>query len=540
MIRSSRLKELHRLIFGEKLFVLVLMLLAIGLPVAPFLVGFSQFFLLFNWAVEGHYKLKIQRFKSNRALHYFLLLFFVHVIWLVNTKNFDYAFHDLKIKLPLLALPIIIATSHSLSREQLKKVLLIFSATVVVGTFISLWIYMGWTNIVVTDIRYISIFVSHIRFGLMIVLAICILSFYFRSDYKKLSNKIKITYVLTLIWLLAFLLILQSITSWVILFLLVFFVIIFYYKKLRYGSLRVGAWVLIITASVFVITLITTVIINSYNIDKVDIENLPKQTELGNKYRHYTQSRVTENGHYVWLYYCYDELAEYWSKYSDYDFEGKDAKGQPLKFTLVRYLTSKNLPKDAKGLAQLNERDIELIETGHASCVYGYQFTPYVKLYEVAWELKQYFLFGNPNAKTVSMRIEFFLAGSNIFKNNFLFGVGSGDVQDSFNDYYDKTSSRLLPKYRLRAHNQYLTFLISFGLVGFTIIVFAFVKPILMNKENYSALTFVFLVIMLLSMLNEDTLETQSGATIFAYFYALLVLRRNSLKYRGVNNKLNE
>lgn len=537
MNKSSRLKELHALIFGEKLFVLVLMLLAIGLPVAPFLVGFSQFFLLFNWVVEGDFKLKLQRFKNNRALHYFLLLFFVHVIWLINTENFEYAFHDLKIKLPLLALPIIIATSHSLTREQLKQVLLIFSATVVVGSFISLWVFMGWTETVITDIREISIFVSHIRFGLMIVLAVCVFSYYLRADYNILTLKVKIFYAIAIIWLLTFLLILQSVTSWVVLFVLAFFIIIFYYKKLKYKAVRVGAWVTIIGAPLFILGLIAVVIVNSYITDEINEEALPKQTKLGNKYRHYPESRDTENGNYVWLNYCHKELAEYWSKYSDFDFEGKDAKGQALKFTLVRYLTSRNLPKDAEGLSQLTNKDIDLIESGHASVVYGYKFTPYIKLYELAWELKQYFLFGDPNAKTVSMRIEFFLAGSKIFRNNLWFGIGNGDVQDEFNKYYEETSSRLLPKYRLRAHNQYLTFLVSFGLIGFIIVIIAFVKPILKNRENYSALTFVFVVVMLISMLNEDTLETQSGATIFAFFYALFVLRRNSQETHKKGNQ---
>jgi hypothetical protein len=38
----------------------------------------------------------------------------------------------------------------------------------------------------------------------------------------------------------------------------------------------------------------------------------------------------------------------------------------------------------------------------------------------------------------------------------------------------------------------------------------------------------VFLCIMLLSMFPEDTLETQAGATLFAFFEALLLVRVKS------------
>jgi len=45
----------------------------------------------------------------------------------------------------------------------------------------------------------------------------------------------------------------------------------------------------------------------------------------------------------------------------------------------------------------------------------------------------------------------------------------------------------------------------------------------------------VFLTIMLLSMFPEDTLETQAGATLLAFFTALLLMAgRNSLSLHAV------
>ena len=46
------------------------------------------------------------------------------------------------------------------------------------------------------------------------------------------------------------------------------------------------------------------------------------------------------------------------------------------------------------------------------------------------------------------------------------------------------------------------------------------------SRRNHTYLYMVFLTIMLLSMFPEDTLETQAGATLFAFFMALLLVMR--------------
>ena len=54
------------------------------------------------------------------------------------------------------------------------------------------------------------------------------------------------------------------------------------------------------------------------------------------------------------------------------------------------------------------------------------------------------------------------------------------------------------------------------------------------SRKNHTYLYMVFLVIMLLSMFPEDTLETQAGAMLFAFFESLLLLARpnfNTVEY---------
>jgi hypothetical protein len=53
---------------------------------------------------------------------------------------------------------------------------------------------------------------------------------------------------------------------------------------------------------------------------------------------------------------------------------------------------------------------------------------------------------------------------------------------------------------------------------------FALIYPVFYEKKHKSMLFVIFFIIALLSMLNEDTLETHAGISFFSYFYALLLL----------------
>jgi O-antigen ligase len=92
-----------------------------------------------------------------------------------------------------------------------------------------------------------------------------------------------------------------------------------------------------------------------------------------------------------------------------------------------------------------------------------------------------------------------------------------------FRNYYESTNSPLDEKWRRRAHNQYLTLLISFGIPGLIICLIALVAPVFVANRQRSFMTVGFLILMLLSMFNEDTLETACGAAFVAFFYTLFV-----------------
>jgi O-antigen ligase len=181
-------------------------------------------------------------------------------------------------------------------------------------------------------------------------------------------------------------------------------------------------------------------------------------------------------------------------------------------------MTSKGLTKDAVGLKKLSKSDIKNIELGK------HKYNDDEDGIEVRIRtLFNEFRDDNPNGKTILQRIEHLKAGSNIYQKNPIFGIGSGDIQDEFDRYYEATNSKLLPENRLRTHNQIFTYFITFGLVGGLLFLSIFFLAYKHFFKTKNLLAILFTTIILLSFLSEDTLETQMGGTFFALFFGLFI-----------------
>jgi O-antigen ligase len=86
-------------------------------------------------------------------------------------------------------------------------------------------------------------------------------------------------------------------------------------------------------------------------------------------------------------------------------------------------------------------------------------------------------------------------------------------------------------EYKLRAHNQFLTFALTFGILGLLVFI-AYATQTLWYKSlsSTSYLSWIFSWIILLSFFYEDTLETQSGVTFVAFFTVFFVLQKADVK----------
>jgi O-antigen ligase len=140
------------------------------------------------------------------------------------------------------------------------------------------------------------------------------------------------------------------------------------------------------------------------------------------------------------------------------------------------------------------------------------------RIYEIIWEYNNYREGGNPSGHSVIQRLNFWQAGWNIFKDHLWTGVGTGDLENSYQREYNKLNSPLEEKYRLHAHNQYLAVAAALGIFGLAYFLLSLVYPMIKRKKVFNFLYITFWITAILSMVAEDTLETQAGVTFFAFF----------------------
>lgn len=507
----------------HKVYHFLLIVLAAALPLSVFITSVVQFLLVLNWILEGNFSMKWQRLKRSRAFLIFLLFFLLHAAGIAWSTDMQYGLHDLKIKLPLLLIPFLVVTSDTLSIKELRIILFAFIGGCIVGSVASILALLGVVQVDINDYRDASLFISHIRFALMIVLSIFFSAYLLFVRQEGERRYLRLLYLVALTWLPVFLIILRSLSGIVIILFLLLLLTLLLVQTVQDRAGRFMLTVMIIFIPLFAVVYTGNSIKRFYTVEQVEIDELDSLTVEGNPYLHYPDKRETENGNYVWLYFCPQELEREWNRVSDYDYMGKTENDNLIRFTLIRYLTSKGLRKDAVGVSRLDSIDVAAIERGIANHIYLNRFALYPRIYEVIWEFDRYNLGYSPNDKSLIQRYFYLKAGLSIASENLLYGVGTGDVRQAFNRYYEENDSPLRMERRRRAHNQYLTFLIAFGIPGMLICLFTLVYPVFLQKRWGSYMATVFLLTMALSMLNEDTLENTSGVVLFSFFYALFI-----------------
>jgi hypothetical protein len=265
------------------------------------------------------------------------------------------------------------------------------------------------------------------------------------------------------------------------------------------------------------------VVHNYYAVSPLDTAKLDHFTSKGNRYIHYPRSYEKENGNYIYIYIQWDELRMAWNKRSKISFDSLDKKKQNIKFTLIRFLASRGFRKDEEGVNKLTNEDIRYIENGIANVVYRKEFSIRGKIYEVLYGFDKYRETGDPTGSSLIQRLEFWKASWGIIKSYWLTGVGTGDMNKAFQQQYEKMHSRLSKEQRWRSHNQFLSIFVGFGIFGLLWFLFAILYPPLVMRKFSDFFFLVFFIIVILSMIPEDTIESQAGVTFFAFFYSLFL-----------------
>lgn len=482
--------------------------LAIGLPTSKVILSLSMTFMGLGALIE--WKL-LERFKalfSNKTFLFLFLFWSLHIFGLLWTENFTYAGNDIRIKISLIVLPILIYF-NPFDQQYRKLWIHLFIATLVFTTIFNFLQYHGFIlNRNYNDIRGLSYFGSHIRYGILIAIgaALCL------DQLETTKSKSRLVW-LVLFGYFTFYTFYSQILSGAVSLLAV---ILIYVVWKAFKKSKPLAWTLIGTVALFII--LTSAYLSSPEKTTIDLENLPQKTKLGNPYSHNIEPTTFVNGKAVLAFVCEEELRTEWELKSKFAYDGLDSKKQAVRFTLMRYMTSKDLTKDKEGFNQLTNEDIKNVENGMTSALEE-KVGLVSRIAGLRYQLHNS---SDPNGHSLLQRIEYWKTAVHIIQKNWLLGVGTGDVDDAFQQAYKKTNSPLNKENRLRAHNSYLTAWVSFGIFGivtFLAVIFHFFRQCIRRKNLFGLM---FITVATLTFIIEDTLETQTGASFFAIFFGLV------------------
>jgi hypothetical protein len=387
-------------------------------------------------------------------------------------------------------------------------------AGVTFASLVGLYLY---NTTEIEDHRQLSVFISHIRLSLMLGLAMFVMGWLMAVKKGKSRFLLLIPLGITLV----FIRLLESGTGFAMLLSMLTMFTFFLIYRINSKSLKL----------IFVLSLVSIVVGGTWYVgsiykglseirDENVLSDLPYQSADGEIYMHDTTVVWLENGNYLWINIAPDEFRDTWNEVSHISFDSLDHKGQKIQATLLRYMTSMGKRKDREAVLSLSETDIQNIESGRTSIVPTKTgFTARVE--EVVYECINLKLDHNPNGHSVIQRIHYLEAGAVIFARNRWLGIGSGDEKIVYDAYYEEINSSLEPQNRLRAHNQILSFLVCFGILGSLIIGFAIIYPLAVLRLNW--IFIAGLVTITIGFLTDDTLDTQAGVTLVSFVYCLFL-----------------
>lgn len=485
--------------------------IAIGLPWSKIPLSLGTMLLFANLLLKADFKNYWIAWKNNPWLIALFLYVGIEWISIAWSENLAYVGHDFRVKLPLYALPLGLVAFPFTDRKWIYALCIAFLGSLLVTSVLNFGYYNQWFGPKhYNDIRGLSLFVSHIRYALLIAMgAVLTLGWWIR----KLPHR------------------------WIAVILFVWFAYYTWFAQvvagyIAFSAIGVLGMVLVIRnlrsltfKRTFTMLFLGCLVGSTWWIynelapipEKVRIEELPRVSKYGEKY-YADYDTPWENGYPILTQIALKELDSCWNSVSKLRYNiDKDAKGTMVHYTLWRYMTSRGLSKDREGFSQLSPKEIKLIEQGIASVELA-KGGLHARLHSLRTQIQYP---EDPNGHSMLQRFEYWKTAQAIIARNWIFGVGVGDIDDQFQAEYTRTKSKLLPENRHRSHNQYLTTWITSGIFGLFAFIWLWTSVFRAALRMRAFEWLCFAGIAATSFLIEDTLETQIGVTFIAFFFGL-------------------
>lgn len=493
--------------------------LAFGMMIGTVPTSVPQFILLGNWLLEANFKGKWDQIKSNKLFWIISAAFLVHVLGLLHTSDLNAGWDDVRTKMPLMFLPLIFFTTAPLKRNEFFIALYCFIGGCVVNVA---WCYIYSFVLHKNEVvRSASRFMSHIRLGLYLNMAIAASAYFIYNSEKfltKLSFSALLSFFISGMYAL-------GLFSGMINFLVLLFIFVLWLIFRSRLPVKITLLTVFIASLYFIITFVKKEYDSQVIIKDTTYNVFQEKSINGRAYVHIDSlGHQKENGNIVMINVQWEELKNEWNRRCPEDtFSYHPPHNLNRYEILLRYLSSKELSKDSLGIASLNNNDIENIKRGITNFKIPEWSYLRLRLYESINEYEEQKGDKDINGHSLTMRPYFWKAAFHIIKQNLLFGIGTGDVQQEMNAAYRETRSPLSEEWYKRPHNQFITVTVATGLIGLIIFIISLFYPLFYFGKRLHVLYSVFFLLALLSFTVEDTLESQAGLTFFAFFNSLLI-----------------
>lgn len=118
-------------------------------------------------------------------------------------------------------------------------------------------------------------------------------------------------------------------------------------------------------------------------------------------------------------------------------------------------------------------------------------------------------------------RLSIWKSAIDLSKRNIWLGVGASDGKRKLFDYYYESDQMFLFKYKFPIHNQYLDYLVRFGIIGLVILILFMVSPLYIGFKLHNSLIIFYSISFIISNITDDFLIRFDGIVFSCIFTSL-------------------
>ncbi|MDO5760055.1 MAG: O-antigen ligase family protein [Bacteroidota bacterium] len=508
--------------FENYWFSFCLTLIFFGMLCSPFVASVARGLIIIDLALHLiFWKKRVRDFKQKifplLSLSALYLMDIVGILW---SNDWLGAKETLLHEYNFLIIPLFIALYSPLKKNVLSYVILAYLFMCWLGVAVGSFNYL--TNNY-TDIRHIVIGTRHIAFAINIAFATCLLMTYTYNvgKYKKIIIPI-------IIWQISFLVVAQMISGLLTCLAFVFLSVIYLFIKKR-NKTNVILFFSLLVFLCLSFAWVYKEYNNYFSAKESFIGNESLRTKDGNVYTGIDDGFI-ENGYLVNNYVCKPEVERQWQERTGYSLYTPIYDSSYLCSDVIyRYLNSKGLHKDAEGVKQLTEQDIDNICHGIANVAYTEKYSLRPRLYQTFFEFERFFNANETKDMSIVQRIVMSKTAFNIIKQHWLIGTGTGAEKTSLQKELSSTYPVLSDK-QADPHNQFIYIMVGFGVLGLVFFLVFTTYPIIKFRLWQNKYSFSFFVVLFCYMFSESCLRMMAGEIFFTLFYALLIFNNENIK----------